>query len=210
MALRVFPGCLVALCGEWSPLVAFPRQESRDAAPSHPRWLRGPGRFVPSRNSRRPEFPGMLRRSVSRRLGPGRVSRGSPVYPGPLPVVLPGSHEEELLDRTAASRGSRRIPLHPAPSRCIPVFPLFPGVSVLREHPCTPRDLDASRTPGHPISSQGSRCSRSIPALQRDPVPLHPSVPSAFQCSFCSQNSQCSWSIPLMDPHAPSASQCSQ
>lgn len=138
------------------------------------------------------------------------VPRGSPVDPGPLPVVLPGSHEEELSDRTAASRGSRRIPLHPAASRSIPVLPLLPDVPVLLEHPCTPRDPDASRAPDHPICSQGSRRSWSIPVLRRDPVPEHPSVPSASQCFFCSQNSQCTWSIPLMDPHTPSASQCSQ
>lgn len=162
--------------------------------------------LVPSRNSRRPVFPGMLGRSVSRRLGPARapgLSRGSRASPGSSPRE----------PRGGAFRPHRRIPrlpAHPAPSRSIPVLRLLPDVPVLLEHPCTLGDPDASRAPDHPICSQDSRRSWSIPVLRRDPVPEHPSVPSASQCFFCSQNSQCTWSIPLMDPHTPSASQCSQ
>ncbi|XP_054246397.1 basic proline-rich protein-like [Indicator indicator] len=142
------------------------------------------------------------------------VSRASPG--SRCPVILCGSHEEELSDRTGAARGSRSIPVlpllpeHPsapaAPgaaqcsrcSRSIPVLPLLP------EHPSAP---------AAPGASQCSRGSPSIPVLPR--LPEHPSAPAAPRASQCSR---CSRSIPVLPllpeqpsaPAAPRASQCSR
>lgn len=145
--------------------------------------------LVPPRGPRPHTFPGAVavtprggrdapcRGPRFRRCCLRTSARGSPGGRCRYPVILHGSHEEELSDRTATRC-----------SRCIPVLPVHPSA------PSVPR------APGASLCSQGSQCSRCIPVLLL--LPGHPGVPPGVpRVPITSQCSQCSWFTSALHTH---------